>query len=169
VEFGSTATVDSLPGLPGHASFLGTFDREAAVADETLDFFAFGHPLVEGLLADLEESPRGRVGLLKLRHAGDSGEGLVGVFRSQGRFEIRVVDGRGRRRDDWRDALLRRPFEGVARSAGREGWLGPLVERLSPRLGPEVPVALAALLVEGQELRAPSHQTTVAAGEDVAE
>ena len=32
------------------------FDREEAVQDESIDFYASGHPLVEGLLAHLEES-----------------------------------------------------------------------------------------------------------------
>ena len=66
IDFGNEALVDTLPGVPGGASFLGTFDREEAVEDETLDFFAAGHPLVEGILAHLEESPRGRVAVLAL-------------------------------------------------------------------------------------------------------
>ena len=61
ITFGNQAIVDSLPGVPGGSSFLGTFDREEAVFDETLDFFASGHALVEGVLAHLEESPLGRV------------------------------------------------------------------------------------------------------------
>src|SRR5262249_27644753 len=61
IEFGNEALVDHLPGVTGGASFLGTFDREAAVADESLDFFAAGHPLVEGLLAYLDDSALGRV------------------------------------------------------------------------------------------------------------
>jgi ATP-dependent helicase HepA len=59
IEFGNEAVVDSLPGVPAGAAFVGTFDREEAVEDETIDFFASGHPLVEGILAYFEETARG--------------------------------------------------------------------------------------------------------------
>jgi ATP-dependent helicase HepA len=55
IEFGSAAIIDSLPGVPGGSSFVGSFDREEAVEDESIDFFASGHPLVEGVLAYLED------------------------------------------------------------------------------------------------------------------
>jgi hypothetical protein len=35
---------------------VGTFDREEAVEDESIDFFASGHPLVEGVLAFVEDA-----------------------------------------------------------------------------------------------------------------
>ena len=56
VEFGNEAIVDSLPGVPGGSTYVGTFDREEAVADESIDFFASGHPLVEGVLAYVEDA-----------------------------------------------------------------------------------------------------------------
>jgi ATP-dependent helicase HepA len=56
IEFGSEAVVDSLPGVPGGSAYVGTFDREEAVEDESIDFFASGHPLVEGVLAYFEDS-----------------------------------------------------------------------------------------------------------------
>lgn len=65
-EYGTGVEVDSIPGLPVGTRFLGTFDREEAIENEALDFFANGHPLVEGLLAELEDSPRGRVGAVRL-------------------------------------------------------------------------------------------------------
>ena len=68
IEFGNEALVDSLPGVPGGSSFVGSFDREYAVEDETIDFFASGHPLVEGLLAHFEEDPKGRVARLEVQH-----------------------------------------------------------------------------------------------------
>jgi hypothetical protein len=37
IEFGSEALVDSLPGVAGGTSFVGAFDREYAVANETID------------------------------------------------------------------------------------------------------------------------------------
>ena len=56
IEFGSEALVDSLPGVSGGSTFVGTFDREEAVEDESIDFFASGHPLVEGILAYFEDA-----------------------------------------------------------------------------------------------------------------
>jgi len=55
IEFGNEAIVDSLPGVPGGSAYVGTFDREEAVEDESIDFFASGHPLVEGVLAYVED------------------------------------------------------------------------------------------------------------------
>jgi len=55
IEFGNEAVVDSLPGVPGGSAYVGTFDREEAVEDESIDFFASGHPLVEGILAYFED------------------------------------------------------------------------------------------------------------------
>jgi ATP-dependent helicase HepA len=55
IEFGNEAIVDSLPGVAGGSAYVGTFDREEAVEDESIDFFASGHPLVEGLLAYFED------------------------------------------------------------------------------------------------------------------
>ena len=55
IELGNEALVDSLPGVPGGSAYVGTFDREEAVEDESIDFFASGHPLVEGVLAFVED------------------------------------------------------------------------------------------------------------------
>ena len=66
IEFGNEAIIDSLPGVPGGSSFVGSFDREYAVEDESIDFFASGHPLVEGLLAHFEEDRKGRVARLEV-------------------------------------------------------------------------------------------------------
>jgi len=60
IEFGNEAIVDSLPGVPGGSAYVGTFDREEAVEDESIDFFASGHPLVEGVLAYFEDVEDGR-------------------------------------------------------------------------------------------------------------
>jgi len=56
IELGNEAVVDSLPGVPGGSAYVGTFDREEAVEDESIDFFASGHPLVEGILAHVEDT-----------------------------------------------------------------------------------------------------------------
>jgi ATP-dependent helicase HepA len=76
ILFGNQARVDSLPGVPGGASFLGTFDREEAVADESIDFFASGHPLVEGILAEIDDGPLGRTAILHVEAKGETGLGL---------------------------------------------------------------------------------------------
>jgi ATP-dependent helicase HepA len=56
IELGNEAVVDSLPGVPGGSAYVGTFDREEAVEDESIDFFASGHLLVEGVLAYFEDN-----------------------------------------------------------------------------------------------------------------
>ena len=92
IEFGNEALVDSLPGVPGGTSFVGAFDREYAVEDETIDFFASGHALVEGLLAHFEEDPKGRVARLELRLPGQRGVGLVAVYKDGPEFEVVAFD-----------------------------------------------------------------------------
>jgi ATP-dependent helicase HepA len=62
IELGNEAIVDSLPGVPGGSAYVGTFDREEAVEDESVDFFASGHPLVEGVLAHFEDMRTGEAG-----------------------------------------------------------------------------------------------------------
>ena len=102
IEFGNDALVDSLPGVPGGSSFVGTFDREEAVEDETIDFFASGHPLVEGLLAHYEDDPKGRVARLEVR------------IPAARRRRDRVLQGRPRNRDR-RVRCRRTPPPGLAR------------------------------------------------------
>ena len=48
------------PACPAARATSASFDREEAVEDETIDFFASGHPLVEGIFAHFEDSPLGR-------------------------------------------------------------------------------------------------------------
>ena len=132
---------------------MGTFDREEAVQDESIDFFASGHPLVEGLLAHLEESPLGRVGLLHTRLPGSrAGLGLAGLYKDGPQFHAVVVDADGQRREDWEQALLRRPLRSRrVRSedvTSQSGWHA-LVRGMARHLEPHgQPVAIAALVVE---------------------
>ncbi len=77
IELGNNALVDGLPGLPGGSGYVGTFDREEALEEETLDFFASGHPLVERLLSHFEESALGRVAWFELTIGPERGEGLA--------------------------------------------------------------------------------------------
>jgi ATP-dependent helicase HepA len=80
IEYGYEALVDHFFGVPLGTALLGTFSRERGVEEETLDFFSSGHPLVEGILAELEEGPRGRVALLQI--AGEEETfGLLALYR----------------------------------------------------------------------------------------
>jgi ATP-dependent helicase HepA len=150
IELGSAALVDSLPGVAGGTSFLGTFDREEAVADERLDFFASGHPLVEGVLAHLEESPLGRVAVLRVALGRETGLGLLALYKDGAAFEAVAVDAAGRPRPDWAAALRRRPLRTRRLSPDllhEAGW-GATVRRMAGALDPlRRPVALAAVLV----------------------
>ena len=110
IELGNEALVDSLPGVPGGSSYVGTFDREEAVEDETLDFFASGHPLVEGILAHFEESALGRVARFEVEIGQERGEGLVAVYKDGPVFEVVVIDAAGRARPDWAAAFRQRPL-----------------------------------------------------------
>jgi ATP-dependent helicase HepA len=154
IELGKRARVESLPGIAAGASFLGTFDREEAVQDESIDFFASGHPLIEGLLAHLEEAPLGRVGLIHTRlPGGREGLGLAGLYKDGPQFHAVVVDADGQRREDWERALLRRPLKSRrVRSedvTSQSGWPA-LIRGMARHLESHgQPVAIAALVVEG--------------------
>jgi ATP-dependent helicase HepA len=100
IEIGSAALVDGLPGVPGGTSYVGTFDREQAVENETIDFFASGHPLVEGILAHYDESAIGRVARFEVEIGRERGEGLVAVYK--GRPRVRRCGDRFRRSDSAR-------------------------------------------------------------------
>jgi len=149
IDFGSGALVDSLPGVAGGASFIGAFDREYAVEDETIDFYASGHALVEGLLAHFEDDPKGRVGRLELRIAGQRGAGLLAIYKDGLEFEVVALDAEGRTRPAWADAV-RQGSSGIRQMplADITGSDWPaLVSRLAPRLGSRRPHAVAAVVV----------------------
>ncbi len=150
VELGNQALVDSLPGVPGGSSFLGTFDREQAVDDERLDYFAAGHPLVEGLLAHLEDSPLGRVTVLRVSIGAEKGVGLVAFYKSGPVFDAVAIDPQAQPRPDWAAALRRRPLRTRRVPLGllqAPGW-SATIRRLASALDPSRrPVALAALVV----------------------
>ena len=84
-EYGSNVVVDAIPGLSYEAHFLGTFDREEAIRSQELDFFSYGHAVVQGLLSELEDSTQGAVGALQLKprdwaHYAPEGWGVEGVY-----------------------------------------------------------------------------------------
>ena len=123
IELGHRAFVESLPGVPAGASYVGTFSREDAVEDESIDFFSSGHPLVEGIFAELEDGPRGRVGLLHADAApgtDESGFGLLAVYKDGPRFEPVAWDLSGRERGDWAQRLTRQPLR--SRRIDAEAW-----------------------------------------------
>jgi ATP-dependent helicase HepA len=123
IELGNNALVDNLPGVGGGASYVGTFDREEAVEKETIDFFASGHPLVEGIFAYFEDSPL---------------------------FEVVAIDSVGQIRPDWAAALRQRPLlaQPVSHDADDRIEWPDLVRRLGTQLdAARRPHALAAIVV----------------------
>jgi ATP-dependent helicase HepA len=149
IEFGNEAVIDSLPGVPAGASFVGAFDREHALDDESIDFFASGHPLVEGLLAHFEEDRKGRVARLEVDIPGQRGAGLIVFYKDGPQFEAIALDAEGRARPEWAEAF--RTHTVSARKMKREDatsrdWSG-LVRRLAPQLARRAPHAVAVILV----------------------
>jgi ATP-dependent helicase HepA len=149
IEFGWEALVDHVPGVPPGASFLGTFDREEAVARETIDFFATGHPLVEGILGELEDGPRGKVALLQV-----SGEAeafvLLALYREPGGFSAVAVDTQGKLRPDLAEQLTTQPVKpepvDAKKWTAQAGW-EKTVRRMAETLPPGDPHAVAAVRV----------------------
>lgn len=155
IEFGNEAIVDSLPGVPGGSTFVGTFDREEAVQDELIDFFASGHSLVEGLLAHVEDSPDGRVGRLEVAIGHETGEGIVVFYKDGPQIEVLAVDAEGRLRPKWAAAFHQRPL--LARALrGERGaqvdWVA-LASRAHEQLNPaREPHAVAGIVVRPRDL-----------------
>jgi ATP-dependent helicase HepA len=150
IELGNEALVDSLPGVPGGSSYVGSFDREEAVEDETIDFFASGHPLVEGVFAHVEDSPLGRVVRLEVEAGRDRGKGLVAIYKDGPGFDVVARDSSGRNRPDWAAAFRQRPLRARRAPAGAldDPASADMVRRLGAQLEPSRrPYALAAVVV----------------------
>ena len=148
IEFGNEALIDSLPGVPPGTSMLGTFDREYAVEEETIDFFSSGHALIEGVLAHFAEDPKGRVARLEVHIPGEAGRGLVAIYKDGAQFEVRGFDAEGHERPAWADA-----FRGPLRATRMKSvdatefdWR-TLVTRLAPLIDGRSPHAVAAIVV----------------------
>jgi ATP-dependent helicase HepA len=149
IELGNETLIDNLPGVPGGSSFVGSFDREYAVEDESIDFFASGHPLVEGLLAHFDEDPKGRVARFELHIPGQSGAGLIAVYKEGPQVEVLAFDADGRPRPDWAEAFRRWPLgalEMKTEDVAAQDWPG-MVRRLAAPLGSRRPHAIAAVVV----------------------
>ena len=148
IEFGNEALIDSLPGVAGGSSFVGSFDREYAVEDENIDFFASGHALVEGLLAHFEEDRKGRVARLEVEISGQEDAGLIVIYKEGPQFEVAAFGFDGRPRPEWADAFRRRPLAAsrmTAKDAAAHDW-SALVTRLASQLGERRPHAVAAVV-----------------------
>ncbi len=94
LEYGPQVKVPSLPGLRPGVRYLGTFERSRALEDESLDFFSSGHPLVEALLGELRNSPRGRIGAVRLRRSdapGFHGLYMVIVEDADDEYAVRAI------------------------------------------------------------------------------
>ena len=124
IEFGPEAVIESLPGVSEGNRWLGTFNREEAVERETLDFFGSGHPLVEGVLMELEDGHRGQVTLMRIEKTGTSGDALAAVIKSGSDFRVEVQDFQGNRRPDWSGFLLQKPGHRILMSPEEWGLTG---------------------------------------------
>ena len=151
IEFGNRARVDSLAGVQGGSSFLGTFIREEAVADESIDFFASGHPLVEGILAEIDDGSIGRTALLQVDIGKDNGFGLLALYRTERGFRAICIDSEGKLRPEWATGLATRPLrsrrvraDALLEDPGWEEGIRMLADKLPPE---EQPAAVAAVLV----------------------
>jgi ATP-dependent helicase HepA len=120
LELGASLTVEAIPGVPEESRWLGTFDRAEALAKDELEFFASGHALVEGLLLELEDGPRGRAAVFEIPHPELTGSGLLCVYKHGPDWLPLVVDARGKPRPDLAGVVVE--ALGEARPARPEEW-----------------------------------------------
>jgi len=150
IELGNGALVDGLPGVAGGSSYVGSFDREEAVENETTDFFASGHPLVEGIFAHYEDSALGRAVRFEIEIGLERGDGLVAIYKDGPLFEVVALDADGSARPDWAVAIRQRPLRArpVTGDAIDDRDWRDMVRRLGAQLEPgRRPHALAAIVV----------------------
>jgi ATP-dependent helicase HepA len=151
VEFGGGAILEHLPGVPGGSRYLGTFSRDEAVEREDLDFFASGHPLVEGIFQELEDGSRGRSGIVMLAKAGEDGEGILFIHHADGEPRATFLDLAGNERPDLADRILR--HRGSLRGIKPGDWFESLRGRAAePRYWPKLVRSLAARLPIGAQV-----------------
>jgi ATP-dependent helicase HepA len=149
IEFGYEALVDHVPGVPPGSSYLGTFSRERAVDEELLDFFSSGHPLVEGILHELEEGSRGRVALLQI--PGDEEVfGLLAIYKEGTNWRAVALGGKGEPRPDLAERLTGETLHpepvDVKKWTGQASW-SKAIRRMAEKLPEGKPMALAAFRV----------------------
>ena len=138
LEFGPDAIVETLHGVALGNRWLGTFDREEAVAEEALDFFASGHPLVEAVLEEVLDGGRGQVALQEIPGSEFEGQGVIFVESKGPEFQAKAFDLEGRERPEWIGPALRP--RGITREIPPGMWRVPQWEEriraLSSRLTP---------------------------------
>ncbi len=153
IELGSGATVEGLPGVPAGSGYVGTFDREEAVENEFIDFFASGHPLVEGIFAHYEESAAGRAVRFAITMGDEATAGIIAIYKEGHAFEVIAIDVSGNARPDWAAAILRRPIvvrPVIGEAAKDQDWR-VMVRRLGAVLDPARRLhAIAAIEVRPQ-------------------
>jgi ATP-dependent helicase HepA len=155
IELGHGTLADGLPGVPGGSTFVGTFKRGEAVEDEMRDFFASGHPLVEGVFAHLEESAIGRVTRLQIESGDERSDGLVAIYKEEHSFDVIAIDREGRQRPEWAALFRTNPL--AARDVGPpeqedRTWMA-MVRSLAGHLDPSRrPHALAAVVIRPRNL-----------------
>lgn len=106
LELGTSLTVESIPGVPDESRWLGTFDRVEALQKDEFDFFASGHPLVEGLLLELEDGARGRTAMFTVPSPQLKGAGVICVFKDGAAWQAIVFDTKGDQRPEWAPVIL---------------------------------------------------------------
>ncbi len=160
IALGGEALVENLPGVPDESRFLGTFSREEAVTNESLDFFSSGHPLVEGVLEELHQGTRGRTACFVA--VGDEEVfGLLALFKREGDIEAVAVDARGRLRPDLAEVLTA-PESDLKSADGRRwasvpGW-GDAIRRMAAAIPDHgVPQALAAFRINPDDRKGGRH------------
>ncbi|MDA8017888.1 MAG: SNF2-related protein [Thermoanaerobaculia bacterium] len=157
IEYSPQALVEHLPGVPPGRKFLGTFDREEAVANEGLDFFASGHPLVEGILVELEDGRRGRVAMFRARGSEET-FGILALYKdgeSVGEgVDAVAVDARGQIRPDLANLLTSDDLQLESVDAKswskRQGWLQGIRKIAQNLPADREPVAVAAFRIRGR-------------------
>ena len=101
LELGTSLTVESIPGVADESRWLGTFDRVEALQKDEFDFFASGHPLVEGLLLELEDGARGRTAMFTVPSPDLRGAGVICFFKDGAAFQPIAFDTKGEPRPEW--------------------------------------------------------------------
>lgn len=157
IEFGREALVDHLPGVKAGKKFTGTFNREEAVERETISFFANGHPLVEGILAELEDGPRGRVSLMQV--AGDEEVfGLMAIYKRGPVVQAFAIDKHGEPRPDLARLLTSQstqPERVDAKKWTRQSAWAKGIRRMAEHLPKgEVPQAVTAFRIVARNKKA---------------
>ncbi len=111
----------------------------------TFDFFASGHPLVEGVFAHLEESAIGRVTRLQIESGNERSEGLVAIYKEAHGVDVIALDREGRQRPEWAALFRTGPLAaGTVDLAEQEDrtWMA-MVRSLAGQLDPVPPAARA--------------------------